>query len=45
MENLIKRKGTNGALYQNIIQDSKEVTMDSDLVDENYRKKMKWEDQ
>lgn len=41
MENLIKKKGRTENFFHNIIQDSKEVTMDSYIEDENYRQKMK----
>ena len=36
----MKKKNSHQNLFQNIIQDSKEVTMDSDLEDENYRQKV-----
>lgn len=36
----MKKKNGHQNLFQNIIQDSKEVTMDSDLEDENYRQKL-----
>ena len=40
MENLVKKKGVNSILHQNIVNDSKEITMDSDLEDENFRQKI-----